>query len=84
MQKWADALGPGSFVMLGAFDALVIEVFAELPAFLQEDVAKLLDLLNNPRALVRSDVEPYAWPWLDGSGCREAMNNTLIPPYRRR
>ena len=40
MQEWADAPRPGGFVVLGAFDALVIEIFAEPPAFLQKDVAK--------------------------------------------
>jgi hypothetical protein len=35
LQKWADALSPGGFVVLGAFDALVMKVLAELPTFLQ-------------------------------------------------
>ena len=30
----ADALGPGEFVVFAAFDAFVVEVLAERPAFL--------------------------------------------------
>src|SRR6266852_658997 len=81
LQKWADALGPGGFVVPGAFDALVMEIFAELPAILQEHVAKFLDIVNHARAFVRTDVEPDARARLDGSGGGEAMNDALIPPH---
>jgi len=58
--KGADALGPGGFVVPGAFDTLVMEVLAELPAILQEHVAKFFDIVNDARAFVRTDVEPDA------------------------
>ena len=81
LQKWADALGPGALVVLRAFNTLIIEISTELPAFLQKDVAKLLDLLNDTRPFVRSDVEPDARARLNRSGYREAMNHPLIPPH---
>jgi hypothetical protein len=80
LQKWADALGPGGFVVLGAFDALVRKVFAELPTLLNEDVAKLFNLWNDAGAFIGANVEPNAWARLDWSGGGEAMDYTLIPP----
>src|SRR5260221_4793867 len=84
LQERADALGPGSFVVLGAFYALVIEVFAGLPAFLQEDVAILLDVLNDAGAFLRADVEPDARTRLDVRGSSGTVKDALIPPYGRR
>src|SRR6267154_3442717 len=83
-QEGADAPGPGGFVVLGAFDALVGKVFAELPAFLQKDVAILLDLLNDARAFLRADVEPDARARLDIRGSGHTVEDALIPPHRRR
>jgi hypothetical protein len=34
LKEGANALGPSRFVVLGAFDALVVQVAAELPSFL--------------------------------------------------
>ena len=53
----ADALGPGPLVVFAAFDALVVEVVAQRPAFLDENVAELLDVGDDARALLRADVE---------------------------
>src|SRR5690349_5167001 len=84
LQERTDALGPGAFVVLGAFDALIAEIFAELPALLLQNVAELLDFLNDAGAFARSDVEPDAWALRDGSSCGESMDDTLIPPHRGR
>ena len=84
MQKWVNALGPGGFIVLGAFDALVLKVLAEPPAFLQKDVAKLFHFMNDARAFLCADVEPDARAGLDRNILRETMNEELIPPYRRR
>src|SRR5271170_7418404 len=43
LQDAADALGPSGFVVLAALDALVVQIFAQAPAFFYEHVAKLLD-----------------------------------------
>jgi len=32
-QEWTDALGPRGFVVFGAFDALIMKIAIELPAF---------------------------------------------------
>ena len=84
MQKGSDARGPGRFIMLGAFDELVVKVDAQTPAFLQENVAELLDVLNDARAFFGADVQPDARARLDGRGGGEAMNDALIPPNGRR
>src|SRR5258706_12256328 len=84
LQEGAYALGPGGFVVLGAFYALVVEVFAGLPAFLQEDVAILFDVLNDAGAFLLADVEPDARTRLDVRGGSETVNEALVPPYGRR
>src|ERR1700676_106746 len=84
LQKWADALRPGSFIVLGTLNALIGKILGELPALLQKDVAKLFNIVNDSRAFVGPDIEPDARARLDGSGRCEAMNNALIPPHRRR
>src|SRR6267378_5550049 len=80
LQERADALGPGGFVVLCAFDTLVVEVFAELPTFLQEDVAKLFNVGHDARAFLGADVEPDSRAGLDRSGDGEAMDDALVPP----
>src|SRR5260370_31900764 len=65
LQKRADAPRPGRFVVLRAFNDLVMQIVAELPAFFEQHVAKLLDLRNNARTFARADVEPDARPTLD-------------------
>ncbi len=56
MQKRTDPLGPSRFVVLAAFHALVVQVAAELPAFLQEHIAELFDILHDARAFPRANV----------------------------
>jgi hypothetical protein len=56
LQKGTDALGPSGFVVLAAFDALVVQVAAELPTFLQKHVAKSFDVLDDARAFACADV----------------------------
>src|SRR5216683_7909829 len=84
LQERSDARCPGRFVVLGAFDALVVKVCAQAPAFLQENVAELLDLMNDAWAFSCADVEPNAGTELHGRGGGETMNDALIPPNRRR
>jgi hypothetical protein len=84
LQEWTNALGPGGFVVLSAFDALVVKVLAHLPPILQEEVAKLFDIVNDARAFLCTDVEPNARAGLDGRTRCEAMNYALIPPNGRR
>src|SRR3984893_684946 len=84
LQKWADAAGPGGFVVPGAFDALVMEVPAELPAFLQKDVAKFLDIMNDARAFLCPDVEPNARARLGGGGRCPTKHCALTPPNAAR
>src|SRR5216683_4306116 len=84
LQKGAGALGPGGFVVFGAFDALVVQVALELPAFFEEHVAKFFDFLHDARAFARADVQPDAGARLDGGCPSEAMNDVLVPPDRRR
>ena len=86
MQKGPDALGPGGFVVLCAFDALVVEVAVELPAFLQQDVAKVFDVLDDARAFARADVQPDARARIDICGFGEAVHDALVPPdgWRKR
>jgi hypothetical protein len=84
LQKWADALCPRGFVVLGAFYALIGKVLAELPALLEKDVAKLFNIVDDSRSFIGPDIEPDAWARFDGSGRREAMNDALIPPHRGR
>src|SRR5215468_1266257 len=57
-QKRSDAQGPSRFVVLGALHALVVQVATELPALLQEHVAKLLDVRHDAWPLPRADIQP--------------------------
>src|ERR1700686_1057056 len=85
LQEGSDARGPGRFIMLCAFDALIVKVRAQAPAFLQKNIAELLDVLNDARAFFGADVEPNAGTGFDGrNGGGETINEALIPPHRRR
>src|SRR6266403_4128234 len=84
LQERADALGPRGFIVLCAFDTLVGEIFAELPTFLKENVAKLFNVGNDARAFFGADVEPDSRAGFDRSRGSEAMDHALIPPDRRR
>src|SRR5580700_9448575 len=83
LKEWTDPLGPSGFVVFGAFDALVVQVAAELPAFLQKHVAKLLHVLHDPRAFARADVEPDHGKWIYVGGLCETMHYALVPPDGR-
>src|SRR5277367_2398491 len=67
LQKGADAGGPGGFVVLGAFDAGVVEVAVVLPAFVEQDVAEFFDVVDDARTFAGADVQPDARAGLDGS-----------------
>ena len=54
--------------MFAALDALVVEVVAERPAFLDEDVAELLDVGDDARAFFCADVEPDCGMRVDARG----------------
>src|SRR5580692_1943765 len=84
LKKRTDAPGPSGFVVLAAFDALVVQVLAELPALLQEHVAKLFDVLHDARTFARADVQPDTRARTDVRSCREAMHHLLVPPNGRR
>ena len=84
LQERADALGPRGFIVLCAFDTLVGEIFAELPTFLKEDVAKLFNIGDDAGTFFGADVKPDSRAGFDRSSGGEAMDHTLIPPYRWR
>src|SRR5207253_2598330 len=84
LQKRADALRPGGFVVLGAFDALVVQAVTELPAFFEEHVAEFLDFLHDARAFARSDVQPDVRAGLYDCHFRETVDDVLVPPNGRR
>src|SRR5580692_2086419 len=73
LQERRDSLRPGGFVVLGAFHALVMQVAAELPSFLQEYVAKLFDVLDDARAFACANVEPDHGARIYICSLREAM-----------
>ena len=83
MQKRADTLRPGGFVVLSAFDALVVQIAAEAPAFFEKQVAKALDVLNDARPFASADVEPDARARFDMERARKAMDDELVPPNGR-
>src|SRR5882762_5343410 len=80
LEERADALRPSRFVVLGAFDALVMQIAPELPAFLEEHVAEFLDVVDDARAFARADIEPDARAGLHGRRAGKAVNDVLIPP----
>src|SRR5258708_3955847 len=65
LEERADALRPGEFVVLRAFNDLVMQIVAKLPAFFEQHIAKLLDLRNNARTFAGADVQPDARPRFD-------------------
>src|SRR5580704_5353405 len=60
LEKRADALRPGILVVLAAFDALVLQVAAELPALAEQDVAEPLHIVDNSRTFAGANVQPHA------------------------
>ena len=84
MQERADALRPGRFVVLGAFDALIVQAVTELPAFFEEHIAEFLDFLHDARAFARANVQPNARAGLDDGCPGKSMNDVLVPPDGRR
>jgi len=82
LEEGADALGPGGFVVFGAFDAGVVEVFAFTPAFFQENVAELFYVLDYAGAFAGADVEPDAWAGMRVGRGGDAQDYALIPPDR--
>ena len=59
-EERADAFGPGGFVVFGAFDALVMEIPADSPAFVEERVAEAFHVVHDTRALAGADIQPDA------------------------
>jgi hypothetical protein len=43
--------------MLGTIDAGIVKIVSEAPAFLQQNIAKLLDVLKDARAFFGADIE---------------------------
>ena len=70
--------------MLGALDALVVQVFPELPAFFEKHVTELLNVLHDARAFACADIQPDARTGLDGCGPGKTVDDLLVPPDRRR
>src|SRR5712692_2695070 len=60
LQKRRDALCPGHFIVLRAFDALVVQVVLQPPAFFEEHVTEALNFLRDARAFARADIQPDA------------------------
>src|SRR6266849_5934409 len=83
LQERADALRPGCFVVLRAFDAFEVQVALQLPALFEEHIAKFFDLLHDARAFARADVEPDSRTRLDGCCPGKSMNDVLVPPDGR-
>src|SRR5579885_3577911 len=83
-EEGANATCPSGFIVLAAFDALVVQVFFEAPALLQQHITELLHVLDNTRAFLCADIEPDAGTRLGAGGRREFVHDALIPPNRRR
>src|SRR6266851_5587391 len=84
LQKGSDTLRPGGFVVFRAFDALVVQVPLELPAFGEKHVTEFVHLTHDARAFARADVEPNPRARLNDGGLGKAMNYAVVPPYGRR
>src|SRR5882672_2522012 len=84
LQKRSDALRPSRFVVLRAIDTLVVQIAAWLPAFFEEHVTELLDVLHDARAFACADVQPDARAGLDGCCPGKTVDDELIPPDGRR
>src|SRR5260370_1995125 len=82
LEERADALRPGSFVVLRAFDDLVMQILSELPAFCEKHVAEFFDLRHDARTFARADIQPDARARLDHCSARKAVNYLVVPPHR--
>src|ERR1700687_2343008 len=83
LQKRSDAPRPSRFVVLRAIDTLVVQVAAWLPAFFEEHVAELLDIVHDARAFACTDVQPDARAGLDSCCPGKTVDDELIPPDGR-
>src|SRR5229473_1965910 len=84
LQKRSDALRPSRFVVLRAFDALVVQVAPKAPAFFEEHVTELLDVLHDARAFARTNVQPDARAGLHDRGLSKTVDDEMVPPDGRR
>src|SRR5712692_2208159 len=84
LQKRRDALCPGHFIVLRAFDALVVQVVLQPPAFFEEHVTEALNFLRDARAFARADIQPDARAGLHDRGPSKTVDNELVPPDGRR
>src|ERR1700694_3611318 len=84
LQKRPDAPRPSRFVVLRAIDTLVVQVAAWLPAFFEEHVTELFDVLHDARAFACADVQPDARAGLDGCCVGKTVDDELVPPDGRR
>src|ERR1700687_3964234 len=87
MKKWQnrpDAPRPSRFFVLRAIDTLVVQVAAWLPAFFEEHVTELFDVLHDARAFACVDVQPDARAGLDGCRPGKTVDDELVPPDGRR
>src|SRR5437660_9492977 len=80
LEERPHALGPGRFVVFGAFDALVMQVLAEPPAFLHQRVAQHFYVVHNARAFARADVEPDVRARFRHAGMCETDYDAMVPP----
>src|SRR5262250_4032327 len=84
LQKGADALGPGGFVVLGAFNAFVVQVALGSPTLFEQDIAEALDVFDGAAAFTGAGVEPDAGVRCDaGRGCK-TKDDAFVPPDRGR
>src|SRR5260370_34791089 len=80
LQKRSDALRPSRFVVLGAFDTLVVQVVAQAPAFFEEHVTEFLDVLHGARAFTWADVQQDARAGLHGCCAGKTADDELVAP----
>ena len=83
MQERANTLGPGGFIVFGAFDAFVMQILVEPPAFADENVAETFDVVHNARAFARANVEPDARKGFHSCRGSKPQDHALVPPDRR-
>src|SRR5579863_5719191 len=70
--------------MFGAFHAGVVEILTQTPAFLEQNITELLDVLHDARPFASAGIEPDARAGKDARRFREASDHALVPPDRRR
>src|SRR5580692_10831066 len=58
LEKRADALRPGILVVLAAFDALILQVAAELPALAEQNVAESLHIIDYSWTFAGPNIQP--------------------------